>query len=87
MTEETFNITRKFVRVIRVLPNGMVEFEFAIGEPDMAVELIMPKAAFDEFCASNEVEFVAGKDAEIDSEAAEADFNWNLHDATDRRFR
>jgi phenol hydroxylase P0 protein len=88
MAEPSFDITRKFVRVMRTLPNGLIEFEFSVGDPDVAVELVMPKAAFDEFCANNQVEMLTGeKAAPVDADAADADFNWNLHQATHQRFR
>lgn len=88
MAERIFDITRKFVRVMRTLPNGLVEFEFAVGEPDVAVELVMPKAAFDEFCAANQVELLsATTTTPFDADAADADFHWNLHQATHQRFR
>lgn len=88
MAEGKFDITRKFVRVMRTRPNGLIEFEFAVGDPDVAVELVMPKAAFDEFCAANQVEVQAdAAPAAFDREAADADFHWNLHQATHQRFR
>ncbi len=88
MAAGNFDITRKFVRVMRTLPNGLIEFEFAVGDPDVAAELVMPKAAFDEFCAANGVELLTGdKPPPADAEAADADFNWNLHQATHQRFR
>lgn len=88
MGVKDFDPTRKFVRVLATLPNGLIEFEFAVGEPELAVELVMPKAAFDEFCASNQVEFIANPvAAPADSDAADADFHWNLHQATHQRFR
>lgn len=88
MASSNFDITRKFVRVMRTLPNGLIEFEFAVGDPDVAVELVMPKAAFDEFCAANHVEVLtAAKAAPVDADAADADFQWNLHQATHQRFR
>jgi len=87
MAEGKFDITRKFVRVMRTLPNGLIEFEFAVGDPDVAAELVMPKAAFEEFCAANKVEFITGSVAPVDQESADADFNWNLHQATHQRFR
>jgi phenol hydroxylase P0 protein len=49
------DITRKFVRVLRRGDDGLVAFEFAIGWPDLAVELVLPAAAFDEFCALHRV--------------------------------
>ncbi|MBS1141475.1 MAG: phenol hydroxylase [Proteobacteria bacterium] len=88
MAESNFDITRKFVRVMRTLPNGLIEFEFAVGDPDVAAELVMPKAAFDEFCKANSVEFLTdGKATAVDADAADADFHWNLHQATHQRFR
>ena len=83
-----FDITRKFVRVMRTLPNGLVEFEFAVGDPDVAAELVMPVAAFEEFCATNKVELLtADVPAPTNSDAPDADFRWNLHQATHQRFR
>lgn len=88
MADSNFDITRKFVRVLRTLPNGLIEFEFAVGDPDVAAELVMPKAAFDEFCAANQVELIEGpKAGPVDADAADADFHWNLHQATHQRFR
>lgn len=42
-----------FVRLRRVRADGFVEFDFAIGEPELSVELVMPVAAFNEFCRAN----------------------------------
>jgi phenol/toluene 2-monooxygenase (NADH) P0/A0 len=44
-----------FVRMRKVRSDGFVEFDFAIGEPDLSVELILPAAAFHEFCRANQV--------------------------------
>jgi phenol/toluene 2-monooxygenase (NADH) P0/A0 len=49
----------KFVRVIEERPNGLVVFEFSVGWPDLSAELVMPRAAFDEFCAANQVQRIA----------------------------
>ena len=82
-----FDRTRRFVRVINTLPNGLIEFEFAIGSVEVAVELIMPQAAFDEFCAANHVEPMSAAPGGAGATEAEADFHWNLHQATHQRFR
>jgi phenol hydroxylase P0 protein len=50
------DLSRKFVRVLRQQPDGLVAFEFAIGWPDLAVELAMPRPMFDEFCRRQQVE-------------------------------
>jgi phenol hydroxylase P0 protein len=51
---------RKYVRVNERRPNGLVAFEFAIGWPDLAAELVLPEAMFQEFCATHKVEFLVG---------------------------
>lgn len=48
--------TRRFVRVIETRPDGLVAFEFAIGWPDLAVELLLPAQAFADFCATHRVQ-------------------------------
>lgn len=48
-------LSAKFVRVRRVRESGLVEFDFAIGAPEIFVELVMPQHAFDDFCAANGV--------------------------------
>ena len=49
------DISRRFVRVLQRRSNGLVEFEFSIGWPELAVELMLPTAAFDAFCDNNKV--------------------------------
>lgn len=46
----------RFVRVLEQRPDGLVAFEFAIGWPELAVELLLPAPAFAEFCAANRVQ-------------------------------
>ena len=48
--------TRRFVRLIETRADGLVAFEFAIGWPDLAVELLLPAPAFAEFCATHRVQ-------------------------------
>lgn len=45
----------KFVRVTGVRSGRYVEFEFSVNDSDLTVELILPLAAFEEFCALQEV--------------------------------
>lgn len=46
---------KRYVRVRRLVKDRFVEFDFAIGDPTLYVELILPKAAFDSFCHHNKV--------------------------------
>lgn len=57
--DDSFDLSRKFVRVTGSPREGLVAFEFSIGGPELTVELLMPSAAFDEFCAANRVERLA----------------------------
>ena len=50
------DLSRRFVRVLREQPDGLVAFEFAIGWPDLAVELAMPRPMFEEFCRRQQAE-------------------------------
>ena len=49
-------LRRKFVRVINERDDGLVTFEFSIGWPELAVELMLPGQAFAEFCAREQVQ-------------------------------
>lgn len=51
----SFDANRRYVRVCEQRPDGFVEFEFAIGDPALCVELMLPQSAFHEFCLANEV--------------------------------
>ena len=44
-----------FVRVTGTREAKFVEFEFAIGDPELAVELVMQFEQFRAFCATHEV--------------------------------
>jgi phenol hydroxylase P0 protein len=44
-----------FVRLQCRRPDGFIEFEFSIGDPMLAVDLILPEAAYGIFCRANRV--------------------------------
>lgn len=52
----TVDTRLRFVRVLEQRADGLVAFEFAIGWPELAVELLLPATAFEEFCAANRVQ-------------------------------
>lgn len=73
-----FDPTRRYVRVTRLRDDGFVEFDFAVGERDIYVEMILPARAFDEFCALNRVSFLdQATSVRIDGDAA---LHWRLSD-------
>lgn len=52
---------------------GYVEFNFAIGDPGLYLEMILPQAAFEEFCRAQAVIFLSAHDAE---EVARRERRW-----------
>lgn len=85
--KQPFDTTRKFVRVLELRKDGLVEFQFAIGEPEMFVELMMPAASFDEFCVVNKVIFLDEKSQLKVGEEGVSDWEWSLRDVSQKRFR
>lgn len=58
-----------FVRVTGTREERFVEFEFAIGDPDLAVELVMQFEQFREFCARHGVTHLTAEEcARLDDE-------------------
>ncbi len=61
----------KFVRIRNEPDAPFIEFDFAIGDPCLFVELVLPPSAFEAFCIHNQVvpmslEQMALVDAEAD---------------------
>lgn len=84
MTSQIIDVTKKFVRVTNRRPDGFVEFDFAIGEPELFVELLMSESAFNEFCADNGVVLQEGPRAGAEDPD---DWDWRLKEATSQRFK
>lgn len=76
--QPVLDTTRRFVRVCGTRTGGFIEFEFAIGEPEVFVEMLLSPAAFTEFCATNQVEMLPSRDPDV----VPGDWDWRLADAT-----
>jgi phenol hydroxylase P0 protein len=74
---------KKFVRVTGSRDAALVEFDFAIGDPALYVELLLPKPAFEQFCVDQQVTFLEA--APLDP--ATSDWHWGLRQAQTQRFR
>jgi len=70
-----------YVRVTGERADGLIEFEYAVGEPELFVELILPSSAFEEFCAANAVQFLSRREATAPTELV-SHFAWKMSDAT-----
>lgn len=75
---------RRFVRVHGERTNGFVEFDFAVGEPEIFIEMILGREAFADFCAANRVEMLPARTA---GAGESDDWGWRLADATHVRFK
>jgi phenol/toluene 2-monooxygenase (NADH) P0/A0 len=62
-----FDSTQRFVRITAQRDDGYVEFDFSVGDPDLAVELIMNHTMFARFCEANTVTTIDQDDESIDS--------------------
>lgn len=51
------------VRVKRLINNKFVEFDFALEDPTLYVELVLPVKAFEEFCQKNQVSHMSSEQA------------------------
>lgn len=51
-----------YVRVIGTQLGRYIEFEFTLDDADLTVELVMPPAAFEEFCAAQGAEILPPAD-------------------------
>lgn len=49
LSDPSIDATRRFVRVRHLRDDGFVEFDFAIGDPELYAELILPRPAFEAF--------------------------------------
>lgn len=73
---------RKLVRVTGER-NGIVEFEYGLDDLSLAIELMLPPAAFEEFCAANAVELVTDARPAAAGEAERA-MGWRPSDVQPR---
>lgn len=87
MPTPAFDPTRKFVRVTELRKDGFVEFDFALGEPELFVEMILPVGVFDDFCAINHVSFVGDPGGASPRRPTGDDWDWSMRDATHQRFK
>ncbi|WP_166171636.1 phenol hydroxylase subunit [Acinetobacter sp. SA01] len=47
-----------FIHITGTQRDKYIEFEFSIGDPELAVEMIMPVTAFEEFCNRHQVKYL-----------------------------
>jgi len=62
---------KKYIRIRNIIRDQFVEFDFAIDDPRLYVELILPKVAFDEFCIANRVIEMTPEQCQLVDEDAE----------------
>ncbi|HEF4760116.1 TPA: phenol hydroxylase [Pseudomonas putida] len=66
----TFDQMPRYIRVRSGPDDTFVEFDFAIGFPDLFVELVLPRKAFGTFCEVNQVQHMDARMCEaLDADA------------------
>ena len=80
----SLDTTRRFVRICGERGNGFVEFEFAIGEPEVFAEMILERQDFQNFCQANHVEMLPPNG---NVGLAVGDWDWRMSNATKTRFK
>lgn len=78
---------RRFVRLRGERANGFIEFDFAVGEPEVFVELILDWKSFREFCVMNEVEMLPMSIPLAEQNKELSAWDWRLTDARKMRFK
>lgn len=84
MEKYNLDISRRFVRVTGEHKNGFIEFDYAVGEPEVFVELVLPSDAFEDFCEINHVELLPSEHTLNDQKQ---DWEWRISDATKVRIK
>ena len=70
-----------YVRVTGKRDDGFVEFDFSVGQPEVALEMVLKQQDFEKFCEEQKVIFLDDEAVASDDEEKNA-FQWSLHDAT-----
>lgn len=78
----SFDTTTTFVRVVQLRSDGFVELEFAIGEPEFFVEMILPREIFNDFCVTRNVTVL---ETQVSAPEPPKDWEWRLRDAMHKR--
>lgn len=85
-SKTAFDVTRRYIRIIKERPTGLVELEFAVGEPEIFVEMILPQEQFREFCREQGVEPSHGPLPDSAISTPEQEWEWTLRHARDQHF-
>jgi phenol hydroxylase P0 protein len=86
MQPAVLDTRKRFVRVTGSRGSNFIEFDFAIGEPELFVEMILTHDAFTEFCSANQAEPMEAL-PELGDEDEAQQWNWRIADATQVRFK
>lgn len=75
LAKQPFDVSKHYVRFRELRNDGYVLFDFAIGDPELAVELTLPLAAYQTFCRERSVTYLTREQAEtIDFERSKWQF-------------
>lgn len=72
------SVQKRYVRVTNRDRPGFVEFHFSLDDPSLYLEMILPVAAFTEFCRVNQVTFLSDEEAD---KVAQEQVKWRYGEA------
>lgn len=75
---DAFDTEKRYVRLVERRPDGFVEFEFSVGEPEVYAEMILREEDFEEFCKKEKVIMIDEQSNPVDHSN---DFEYRLRDA------
>lgn len=80
-----WDVSLRYVRVRHQRACGLVEFDFAVGEPEVFVEMVLPAQAFDDFCRTQMACILP--ETLVSEQSTKDDWDWRLSDAANTRFK
>ena len=66
-----------YVRVTKIDNRGFVEFQFSVGDQNLYLEMALPRAAFDEFCSTQQSRHLT---AEEERAVDQTELKWRFGD-------
>ena len=83
--ETAFDVGQRFVRLLNQREDGLIEFEFAVGDPDVFVELVLNPTDFRAFCRMHGTTTLPSTAASTPGAPNQRDLNWRISNVTRER--
>lgn len=75
--KQSSTVNQAHVRITNIDDRGFVEFQFSIGDPNLYLEMALPRAAFDEFCITQQARHLT---TEEEKDVDQTELKWRFGD-------